>query len=107
MVQEKRQESDRVTGEKQFSYELTENGKKIDGRPIDTPFLRTTMKLKGMKAAWAVLTKGITLNLCIDGTRAAKNVIFQGDYDDKKWFPGGLPSMHVLGECNQMSTEPK
>ncbi len=97
----RREESITVSHEGQFSFEITEDGKPIEGRSIDDPFIRARLTLKGFIAAWKVLTKGITLRVSVDGTRAAHNVIFRGDYDDAKWFPGGPMASHITGEVNR------
>jgi hypothetical protein len=96
MVSEGRQESPVVTHEKQFSWTMYEDDKQVNGGELDDPFIRTTIRLKGLKTAWRILWHGLKLNVCVDGTRAAHNVVFRGEYDDKKWFPGG--PKRVMGE---------
>jgi hypothetical protein len=92
-----------VTHEKQFSWRMYEEDKQVNGGDLDDPFIRTTIRLKGFKTAWKILWSGLKLNVRVDGTRAAHNVIFRGDYDDNKWFPPG-PNLVQSNYGDQIST---
>lgn len=66
----------------QFQLNVTESGKLLSRQPLHDPFHNTTIKVKGWRAAWAVLTKGIDYVIQIGGTREAQEVVFNGDYKE-------------------------
>jgi hypothetical protein len=52
-----------------YTLEIREDGERMDRRPIEDPFINTTITVRGWRSAWAVLRRGVTLNLILDGSR--------------------------------------
>ncbi len=69
-----------TTHEKQFTYQIQENGKTIAGSFIDDPFITSIIRPRGLRNAIAVLLGRYKLCVQVEGTREAMRVIFQGDY---------------------------
>lgn len=69
-----------IGDEPQFRMIVEENGKILSDEKLFDPFIRSEIKIKGWKAAWIILRKGITYRVHIGGTREAVAVVFDGDY---------------------------
>ena len=66
-------------GSEQFSVETRVDGKQIGFQEIHDPFVRTTVRLKGLRHAWNVLFRGITINVNVDGTHGAMRAVMMLD----------------------------
>ena len=72
-----------LSNEKQYEYEVREDGKRLDGRVIDDPFLVTHLEFHlsrwdAFKAIFRPLVKRYKVR--VRGTDAAYRVVFGGDY---------------------------
>lgn len=55
-------------------------GAELENRVIDDPFITTTIRPKGWRAALAVLLGRYEIVVRVDGEPAAYRVVFRGDY---------------------------
>jgi hypothetical protein len=51
-----------------YTLEIREDGARLSKQAIDDPFINTTITVRGWRSAWAVLRRGVTLNLILDGS---------------------------------------
>lgn len=58
-------------GQEQFTVTTRVNGELIKAQPIHDPFANTRVILRGFKHAWRTLTKGIEVQVSIDGSHGA------------------------------------
>lgn len=90
---------------KQYRYEIWEAGvlplARIASGEIDDPFLRTVIRPKGWRAAWAVLMGRLEFTLQVDGTKAAYRAVFLSDYTPQ---PEGPPVL--MGTDDTAEAEP-
>jgi len=66
--------------EKQYRIIVRENGVLIDDQQLDDPFITTSLRPKGWRAAWDALRGRMILNVSVRGTDAAHRIVFTGDY---------------------------
>ena len=66
-------------GNPQFEVTTRVNGKQIGQQWVHDPFARTTVKLRGFRYAWDALTKGLNIQVAIDGTHGAVSAIMMLD----------------------------
>lgn len=66
-------------GSPQFEVTTRVNGKQIGQQWIHDPFIRTTVKLRGLRYAWNALTKGLSIQIAVDGTHGAVSAIMMLD----------------------------
>lgn len=57
-------------------------------RPLDDPFIRTTIKPCGWRVAWAVLLGRYVLHIKVDGSSKAIKNVMTADYTDEPGFTG-------------------
>lgn len=69
-----------IDNTKQFSYSIEVNGENIKRDDIDDPFITSTVVIKGFKAAFDALFKGIKIRFHVSGTRKAIANVFSADY---------------------------
>ena len=62
-------------GTEQFSLAASANGKVIARQPIHDPFIRSTVKLRGLGWAWKALFGGIKVQISVDATEGAQRAI--------------------------------
>lgn len=79
-----------TTNEKQYEFEIREDGKRLAGRAIDDPFLVSTVefhlsRIDALKAIFRPLVKRYEVR--VKGTDAAYRVVFQGDYTPRERGP--------------------
>lgn len=72
-----------MNGQGQYFYRVYEDGKQIDGRDVDDPFVTTTIefrlsRLDAFKAIFKPLVKRFVTH--VGGKDAAYRVVAQGDY---------------------------
>jgi hypothetical protein len=53
--------------EKSYTVEVCEQNQRVSKQPIDDPFIRTTINLRGWRSAWRVL-RGLELTVVVSGT---------------------------------------
>lgn len=75
----------------QFQLVVYENEKPMSEQGLFDPFIRTTIQLKGWRAAWRVLFGGVTYKIHINGTREAVKAIFDGNYKPLPETPKTVP----------------
>lgn len=59
------------SGREQFTVTTRVNGELIKAQPVHDPFATTRVKLRGFGHAWRALTKGIEVQVSIDGSHGA------------------------------------
>jgi hypothetical protein len=62
-------------GTEQFTIITRVNDKMIDSRPIHDPFHCTRVKLRGFRHAWNALTRGIDVQVSVNGSHGAQAAI--------------------------------
>jgi predicted deacetylase len=67
------------TGTEQFTVSTRVNGELIKAQPIHDPFIRTTVRLRGIGHAWRALTKGICVEVAVDASHGATRAIMSLD----------------------------
>lgn len=66
-------------GKPQFEVTTRVNDKEIGRQSIHDPFARTTIKLRGLRHAWNALTRGLKIEVAIDGTHGAVSAVMMLD----------------------------
>jgi hypothetical protein len=66
-------------GTEQFTISTRVNGELIKAQPIHDPFHRTSVHLRGIKHAWTALTKGIRVEVAVDGSHGAVQAVMTLD----------------------------
>lgn len=66
-------------GTEQFSIATRVNGKLIADQKIHDPFIRTTVRLRGLRHAWNALFGGIEVWVAVDGTHGANRAVMTLD----------------------------
>lgn len=66
-------------GTEQFELTTRVNGEVIYKRKIHDPFHCTRVVMKGWKHAWSALTKGIEVQVSVDGSEGAQRAIMTLD----------------------------
>ena len=66
-------------GNPQFEVTTRINGKEIDRQAIHDPFILTRVRLRGFAYAWRALTKGLEVQVAIDGTHGAVSAVMMLD----------------------------
>lgn len=81
-----------MTNEGQYSFEVREDGKRIDGRACDDPFVTTHIgfhlsRWDAFKAIFSPLVKQFDVR--VSGTAAACSVVFKSVYMDSNSYGVG------------------
>lgn len=71
-------------GTEQFTVTTRVNGQNIGEQRIHDPFIRTQVRLRGFRHAWNALTKGIVIQVAVDGSEGASRAIMTLDPDQLK-----------------------
>ena len=98
-------EEARVTHEGQFEYEVFEDGRRIDGRVVDDPFLVTTIRFEPSRweaLRWLFRPLVKEYRVRVGGMPAAYRVVFTGDYTP----PEPLPEPTTVGYEWSVEEEP-
>lgn len=66
-------------GTEQFELTTRVNGKEIGRKKVHDPFHHTRVVMRGWKHAWNALTKGIEVNVSLDGSEGAQRAIMTLD----------------------------
>lgn len=64
-----------------YTVEVRENGKRLDIRPIEDPFVCTRVTAKGWRAAWAVLRGRFEVEVLVSGDRDRIEQVMELDPD--------------------------
>jgi hypothetical protein len=62
-------------GTEQFTVSTRVNGELIKAQPIHDPFVRTSVRLRGIGHAWRALFGGIKVEVAVDGSHGAQSAI--------------------------------
>jgi len=83
----------------QYFFKVWENGRLIEDRVFDDPFIHSVFEIQGWRAAWDVLRGRFKLVVGVDGTKEATNVVFAGDYTKIEGPPQTVSANNGASEC--------
>lgn len=73
--------SDPERGQSAYTVEVRENGNRLSLDPIPDPFISTRVRLRGWRSAWAVLRRGVEVEVIVGGDRTRINAVMELDPD--------------------------
>jgi hypothetical protein len=92
-------------GTEQFTVTTRLDGKQIGQQEIHDPFIRTSVRLRGFRHAWNALTKGLNIQVAVNGTHGAMRAVMTLDpyklQDDTEDFLRDMAMRRAEGYSDQ------